>query len=115
VRVRGDLTLGTNSGGLDFAHQLVSLSVGDFSLTIPAGKIRQVGRQQRFEFRGTINGLRVEFELRAEHGRNSPFEFRMQVTGVDVDTTDPATVKLSIGHNIGTTKAHFDRKDFDKD
>jgi YVTN family beta-propeller protein len=117
VRVRGDLALGTKSGGLDFAHQPTSLSVGNFSLTIPAGKVSQDGRKQRFFFNGTINGLRVEFELEAkgEHGSNTSFEFRIQVIGVDVNTTDPATVTLKIGHNTGTTTAHFDRKDFDKD
>jgi YVTN family beta-propeller protein len=45
---QGDFTLGVNTGGVDLAHQPVTLTVNDFSLTIPAGSFRQVGGNMHF-------------------------------------------------------------------
>ena len=38
---QGDFTLGSNTGGIDLAHQPLTLSVNNFSLTIPAGSFKQ--------------------------------------------------------------------------
>ena len=98
----GDFTLGANSGGLDFGHQPLTLTVGNFSLTVPAGKLKQVGGQHHFIFNGTINGLRVNIDIHAEHNSSTSFDYSIQVKGVDVDTPNPVHVTLKIGHNSGT-------------
>jgi len=98
----GDFTLGANSGGLDFGHQPLTLTVGSFSLMVPAGKLKQVGGQHHFTFNGTINGLRVNIDIHAEHGSSTAFDYSIQVKGVDVDTSNPVHVTLKIGHNSGT-------------
>jgi YVTN family beta-propeller protein len=104
VRLDGDLTLGATSGGLDFAHQAVVLTVGNFNLTIPAGKVKQVGGQHHFVFHGTVNGLKVDFDLKSERGSSAAFDYSIQVKGVDVDTPNP--VMVQIGHNTGTASAN---------
>ncbi len=98
----GDFTLGANSGGLDFEHQPLTITVGNFSLTIPAGKLKQTGGQHHFIFNGTINGLRVNIDIHAEHGSSTSFDYNIQIKNVDVDTPNPVHVTLKIGHNSGT-------------
>jgi YVTN family beta-propeller protein len=104
---QGDFTLGTNTGGIDLAHQPLTLTVNNFSLTIPAGSFKQVGGIMHFVFNGTLNGLKVNFNLQAEHGSSTQFEFVVDVHGVSIGGPNPATVGLKIGHNSGTTTAAF--------
>lgn len=109
VRLDGDLTLGANTGGLDLAHEPLTLTVGTLSITIPAGSFKQVGGQHHFVFHGTnifhgtINGLRVDFDLKAEHGSSTSFDYSVQIRNVDLDVPNPVTVTLKIGENSGTT------------
>ncbi|HLJ28557.1 MAG TPA: YncE family protein [Candidatus Angelobacter sp.] len=108
VSLDGDLTLGATSGGLDLAHQPVSLTVGTLSFTIPAGSFKQVGGQHHFVchtsnlFRGTIAGLRVDFDLKAERGSSTAFDYSVTISRVDLDVPNPVTVTLQIGENSGT-------------
>ncbi|HEV2989164.1 MAG TPA: YncE family protein [Candidatus Angelobacter sp.] len=105
----GDFTLGATSRDLDFRHQPLTLTVGNFSLTIPAGQIKQVGGQHHFVFHGSISGMKVDFDLKSEHGSRRAFDYSVQVDEVDMDATNPVTVTLKIGlkigHNTGTTTA----------
>ena len=104
---QGDFTLGANTGGIDLAHQPLTLTVNNFSLTIPAGSFKQVGGIMHFVFNGTVNGLSVNFNLQAEHGSSTQFDFVVDVHGVSIGGPNPATVSLKIGHNSGTTTASF--------
>ncbi|MGC2696347.1 MAG: YncE family protein [Candidatus Angelobacter sp.] len=104
---QGDFTLGANTGGIDLAHQPLTLTVNNFSLTIPAGSFKQVGGNMHFVFNGTVNGFKVNFNLQAEHGSSSQFDFVFDVHGVSIIGPNPATVGLKIGHNSGTTTAPF--------
>ncbi|HEY6349977.1 MAG TPA: hypothetical protein VI636_11260, partial [Candidatus Angelobacter sp.] len=89
------------------SHQPVTLTVNNFSLTIPAGSFRQVGGNMHFVFNGTVNGLKVNFNLQAEHGSSTQFDYVVDVHGVSITGPDPATVGLKIGHNSGSTTASF--------
>ncbi|HEY6352528.1 MAG TPA: YncE family protein [Candidatus Angelobacter sp.] len=115
VSLDGDLTLGANSGGLDLAHQPVTLTVGTLSFTIPAGSFKQVGGQHHFVchtsnvFRGTISGLKVDFDLKAERGSSTAFDYSVTISHVDLDVPDPVTVTMKIGENAGTATACQDR------
>lgn len=104
---QGDFTLGANTGGIDLAHQPVTLTINDFSLTIPAGSFRQVGGNMHFVFNGTVNGLSVNFNLKAVNGSTTQFTDVVDVHGVTIGRPNPATVGLKIGHNSGTTTAPF--------
>lgn len=68
---QGDFTLGANTGGIDLAHQPLTLTANNFSLTIPAGSFRQVGGNLHFVFNGTVSGLKVNFNLQAVKGSST--------------------------------------------
>lgn len=104
---QGNFTLGVNTGGIDLANQPLTLTVNDFSLTIPAGSFRQVGGNMHFVFNGTVNGLSVNFNLKAVNGSSTQFTYVVDVHGVSIGGPNPATVGLKIGHNSGTTTAPF--------
>jgi YVTN family beta-propeller protein len=104
---QGAVTLGPNSQGVDLANQPLTLTVNNFSLTIPAGSFRQVGGNLHFVFNGTVDGLPVEFNLKAVNGSSSQFTYVVNVQGVSIGGPDPATVGLKIGENTGTTTAAF--------
>jgi YVTN family beta-propeller protein len=104
---QGDFTLGANTGGIDLANQPLTLTVNDFSLTIPAGSFRQVGGNMHFVFNGTVNGLSVNFNLKAVNGSSSQFTYGVDVHGVSIGGPNPANVALKIGHNSGSTTAPF--------
>ncbi|HKD80938.1 MAG TPA: cytochrome D1 domain-containing protein [Candidatus Angelobacter sp.] len=105
---QGDFTLGANSQGIDLAHQLVKLTIGSFSLTIPAGSFLQVSGNHHFELNAIINGLQVNFSLKANHGSNTAFSYTVNVNGVDLTSQpDPVTVGLQIANNTGTTTRQF--------
>jgi len=104
---QGDFTLGANTGGIDLAHQPVTITVNNFSLTIPAGSFKQVGGNMHFVFNGTVNGLKVNFNIQAKHGSSTQFDFVFDVHGVSISGPNPANVSLGIGSNTGTTTAPF--------
>jgi hypothetical protein len=55
-------TLGTNSNGIDPLTENVTLQIGSFSVTIPAGSFKQAPNG-RFEFKGVISGVRLEVQI----------------------------------------------------
>lgn len=105
---QGDFTLGPDSQGIDLAHQPVTLTIGSFSFTIPAGSFRQVGGNLHFVLNATINGLQVNFNLKANGKSSTDFSYVVNVNGVDLTgQPDPVTVGLKIGENTGTTTVEF--------
>jgi YVTN family beta-propeller protein len=113
LRLNGGFTLSDNSPGIHFAYQPLTLTVGDFSLLVPAGTIKRLGAHRHYRFHGTIKGLRVNFDLKGKRGGSTAFDYRIQVSGPEVDT--PARgrrrrhipVVLKIGANTGTTMAEI--------
>ncbi len=109
ISLSGSLSLGANSQGLDFAHQPMTLTVGGFSLLVPAGTVTQVGNssQQHFTFSGTLNGLSVTFNL---IGNSPNFTYTFTIQGKNVATQigpNPVTVALAIGNNSGSSTVNF--------
>ena len=105
---QGEFTLGASSSGVDLAHQPVTLTIGSFSLTVPPGSFRQVGGNVHFVLNAAINGLQVNFNLKAANGSNSQFTYVVNIQGVDLTAQpDPLTVGLKVGHNTGTTTVDF--------
>jgi YVTN family beta-propeller protein len=104
---QGSFTLGANTGGIDLANQPLTLTVNNFSLTIPAGSFKQVGGNMHFKFNGTVNGFKVNFNLQAVNGSSTQFTYVVDVHGVSIGGPNPANVSLKIGHNSGTTTAPF--------
>ncbi len=105
---QGSFTLEAGSSGINPPTQNVTLQIGSFSITIPAGSFVQ-DSEGNFEFEGTISGVTLDAEI-APLGSNS-FSFSIEGEGVDLTgLTNPVTVVLTIGNNSGTTTvtAEFD-------
>jgi YVTN family beta-propeller protein len=105
---QADFTLAANSHGIDWAHQPLTLTIGSFSLTIPAGSFQQVGGNMHFVFNGTVNGLQVDFNLKANGQSSTDFSYVVNVQGVNLTgQPNPVTVGLKIGQNVGSTTVKF--------
>jgi hypothetical protein len=107
-------TLGTNSNGIDPVTENVTLQIGTFSVTIPAGSFEQ-DLNRRFEFEGVINDVSLEVQI-VPLGNNI-FTFKADGKGVDLTgLTNPVTVGLTIGIDSGSTavRAFEKRKKHDQ-
>ena len=88
--------------GINPPNQPVSLTIGTYSVTIPAGSF--VKHKPGYAFEGIING--VSLEVLIKFG-STPGSYRFLAKGKGANlkgTTGPVTVTLSIGNNIGTTQ-----------
>jgi hypothetical protein len=113
ISVRGfdlkeSFTLGTNSNGINPVTEDVTLQIGTFSVTIPAGSFKQ-NPNGRFVFDGVSNGVSLEVQI-VPLGNNI-FTFKAEVTRVDLTgLANPVSVVLTIGNDSGSTAvtAQFD-------
>jgi hypothetical protein len=106
--VKGSFTLGAGSNGINPPAEDVTLQIGTFSITIPAGSFRQ-DKKGRFTFEGTINGVALEFVIQPLGGNS--FQFEAEGRGANfTGTMNPVTVTLTIGDDSGSTTviAEFD-------
>ena len=121
--VEGSFTLGAGAGIAPLTEDL-TLKVGPYSTTIPAGSFKQ--KKGRFKFRGVIDGVRLTAKIQPRARGGFKFEAEgkcAELTG----TVNPVTVELTIGEDVGsaTVKADIssrsegrkcgDRRDDDKD
>jgi hypothetical protein len=98
-------TLGANSNGINPVKEKVTLQIGKFSTTIPAGSFKKI-LDGTFTFIGVIDGVGLEVQI-VPLG-NKIFTFKAEGTGVDLTgLTKPITVVLTIGINSGTTTAQL--------
>jgi hypothetical protein len=94
-------TLGRNSNGIKPVTEKVTLQIGTFSVTIPAGSFRQIPHG-KFAFEGVIKGVSLEAQI-VPLGNNM-FTFKAEGTGVNLSgLKNPVTVVLTIGNNTGST------------
>jgi hypothetical protein len=94
-------TLAASSTGINPLTQNVTLQIGTFSVTIPAGSFKQ-NPNRTFVFQGVINGVSLQVQV-VLLGNNS-FAFKAQGTGVNLTgLTNPVTVVLTIGNDSGST------------
>jgi hypothetical protein len=106
--VKAHLTLGTSNNGIAPLTEAVTVQVGTFSTTIPAGSFTL--KKGRFAFEGIINGVKLEAVLRSLTLGND-YEFKVEGKGADLTgTVNPVTVGLTIGDDSGskTIKAEFE-------
>jgi DNA-binding beta-propeller fold protein YncE len=94
-------TLGANTNGINPVTEKVTLQIGTFSVTIPAGSFRQ-NPNGRFAFQGVING--ASLQVQTVPLGNNIFTFKAEGTGVKLTgLTNPVTVELTIGIDSGST------------
>ena len=82
-------TVGSASNGINPDTDAVTLEVGTFTTTIPAGSFKEIGLGI-FVFHGVIGGVRLEALIGAAQDAN--------LTG----TKNPVPVSLTIGDDCGT-------------
>ena len=94
----GFFILGADSNGIDPLTEDVTLEIGSFSVTIPAGSFEE--DDDEFEFEGVIDG--VELEVTIEGHRGATFSVEASGEGADLaGTVNPVTVVLTIGDDRG--------------
>jgi hypothetical protein len=94
-------TLGRNSNGINPVKENVTLQIGTFSVTIPAGSFRR-HPNEKFAFDGILNGVRLQVQI-VPLGNNM-FTFETEGTGVNLTgLTNPVTVVPTIGIDSGST------------
>jgi len=107
--VAGSFTPGAGSSGINPAKQEVVLTIGDFTLIIPAGSFKPDHDNDNFRFKARVKGVEVEFQIgneREPERRESVAEFKFRVEAREADMSrqsNPVTVSLKIGNNEGTT------------
>jgi hypothetical protein len=100
--VSGSFTLGTGTAGISPDTQPVTLTLGSFTSTIPAGSFKR-HHNGHYGFEGTINGVRLEFEITPVGGNS--FKFNVEAHDVNLAaSTNPTPLTLLIGSDGGTTQ-----------
>ena len=93
-------TLGPTSNGINLLTDAVTVQVGTYSTTIPAGSFKQ--KNGRFTFAGVINGAKLTAELKPLILGND-YKFTMFGVGTNLTgTVNPVTVGLTIGGDNGS-------------
>jgi hypothetical protein len=109
-RLQSDFTLGKSSNGIHPTTEAVTLQLGTFTTTIPAGSFE--GKKfGPFEFHGTIDGVNLHVVIRPTGAKRYAFEAEARhasLTGIK----KPVPVTLTIGDDSGTTSV---KADIDKD
>jgi hypothetical protein len=84
-------------GSIDPIHQDVTLQIGPYSVTIPAGSFKQHGKNGDYVFKGTLNGTSLKLTINSQ--QNSRYQLQAQGQGANLsDIANPVIVTLSIGN-----------------
>jgi YVTN family beta-propeller protein len=103
--LKGTFTLGAG-GKINPPTQRLTLRVGTYTLTIPAGSFK-ASPHGTFTFEGRIKGVAIQIRI-APRGGNS-YLIQVEASGVDLaGLTNPVTVALTIGDNAGRTSVNAD-------
>lgn len=99
-----NFTLGQTSNGIDPVKDTVTLTIANFTTTIPAGSFRR-GPAGVYVFAGKINKVSIEM-LITPLGKN---RFLFQAAAYDATLSgirNPVTMELTIGNDHGTTSVN---------
>jgi hypothetical protein len=99
--VQATLILAPTSNGIDLLTEDLTLQLGAFSSTVPAGSFTQ-GNNGRFRFAGMIAGVSLDVDMRSLRGGG----FDLQASGEHANlagAVNPLSVKLLIGGDSGST------------
>ena len=98
-------TAGTGGDPIDVDTYGLTLTVGNYTVTIPSSVFKQVPKGW-WVTETTVNG--VSIQARVSQPSTTSYELQFEETGADITSgPNPATITLSIGNNTGTTTASF--------
>jgi hypothetical protein len=96
-------TLASNDSAIFPLSQPVTLTVGSYTVTVPASAFKQLGKGAKtggYVYTGTVNGVTLSEQL-SQTGTNS-YLLQVSATGVAPATSNPVAVTLTIGTDFGT-------------
>lgn len=123
-KVSAKFNLGKDSDGIDPLTENVTLKMGNFAITIPAGKFEQFGSDYRFE--GIINKINLKAEIHAANGHSKMwghghddfdylFKLRSKNTKLNgLSVMLPPSLQLTIGDDMGQAKLDVGEAKFGK-
>jgi uncharacterized repeat protein (TIGR03803 family) len=101
-QLQAEFTLGTGSKGIDPTSDPLTLQVGTYSVTVPAGSF-SAGPHGAYVFNGVVGGVTLAVRI-SPQGTNQ-YEIQVSASGVDLTGISlPTTVTLTIGNNTGSTQ-----------
>jgi uncharacterized repeat protein (TIGR03803 family) len=104
IEMKALFTPGAGASAIDPVTQGMTLTVGSYTVTIPAGSFSATNGRM-WMYQGTINGVTLEAHI-MQSGTKS-YQLQLVATNVDLTSlTNPVTVTLTIGNNIGTTQVN---------
>ncbi len=116
-----------SGGSIDPSTEPVSLTVGTYSVTIPAGSFMK--EDGGYHFQGRINGVSLDVQIKHRHcgskddnveianndgSKKCPcttesYRFLAEARGANLKgTSNPVSVSITIGNNSGTTQINAD-------
>jgi uncharacterized repeat protein (TIGR03803 family) len=99
--LNGHFALGSGSTAINLMTQPLTLQVGTYQVTVPAGSFR-AGPHGTFVFEGTIGG--VTLQMRVSPAVGGSYQIQVEASGVNlIGLTNPVTVTLAVGNNNGST------------
>ncbi|HUY20530.1 MAG TPA: choice-of-anchor Q domain-containing protein [Candidatus Binataceae bacterium] len=100
--LNSSFTLGAGSDGIDPSAEDVTLQIGPYSVTIPAGSFTQ-NKKGAYVYSGTIDG--VALQLRINPAGGGSYTLQAEGSGASLDGIgNPVTVTLTIGNDAGSTQ-----------
>lgn len=97
---KGGFTVAAASS-IDLATQAVTLTIGSYVLTIPAGSYDLKGKKN-WELNADVAGVHVKSHIKAHGNSDRDFDYDFDVKGAALPNTRPINVSLKIGRNIGS-------------
>ena len=101
--INSNFTLGNTSNGINPPAEPVTLQIGSFTITIPAGSFVKAGPGY-FTFVGVINNVSLNVLIRLTSGNN--YIFGVIAKNVSLTIQNPVSVTLTIGDDSGTTSVN---------
>jgi hypothetical protein len=97
-----NFTLGAGTGGINPVTQPVTLQIGPYSVTIPAGSFEK-NKKGAFVYSGIIGGVALELRINPVGGNS--FTLQAEGSGANLGgISNPVTVMLTIGNDAGSTQ-----------
>ena len=101
--INSSFTLGTGSNGINPISEPVTLELGAFSVTVPAGSFIKTSKGQ-YVYEGTVDGVALQVQIAPMSGNS--YSFKAEGSGANLSgTTNSVTVTLTIGDDKGATTA----------
>ena len=101
--INSNFTLGNTSNGINPPAEPVTLQIGSFTITIPAGSFVKAGPGY-FTFVGVINNVSLNVLIRLTSGNN--YIFGVIAKNVSLTIPNPVSVTLTIGDDSATTSVN---------